>query len=134
MTVTSYKPKQNWFTAGHQGSLLMVGEVIQPAWTATACLKLSSPQPIRCCPAIGHLPHWVHGAQDIADKWTATTAPNNYKRSNKKPGLRFGCWNTCMMMTGLSTDLQTISDVWKTAIINSELLSLQIEITALWKT
>ena len=32
------------------------------------------------------------------------------------------------MMTGLSTDLQTISDVQKTAIINSELLFLQIDI------
>ena len=112
----------------------MVGEVIQPHWTATTHLKLSSPQPIRCCPTTGHLPHWVHGAQDISDKWTVTAAPNNYKRSTKKPALRFGCWNVCTMMTGLSTDLQTISDVWKTAIINNELLCLQIDIAALQET
>ena len=134
MTVTSYKPKLNWHIAGCQGSFLMVGEVIQPHWTATICLKLSSPQPIRCCPTIGHLPHSVHGAQDISDKWTVTAAPNNYKRSTKKPALRFGCWNVCTMMTGLSTDLQTISDVWKTAIINSELLHLQIHIATLQET
>ena len=84
--------------AGHQGSFQMVGEVIQTHWTATACLKLSSPQPIRCCPTTGHLPHWVHGTQDISDKWTVTTAPNNYKRSTKKPALRFGCWNVNTMM------------------------------------
>ena len=121
-------PKLNWHIAGFQRSFLMVGEVIQPHWTATTCLKLSSSQPIRCCPATGHLPHWVHGAQDISDKCTVTAAPNNYKRSKKKPALRFGCWNVCTMMTGLLTDLQTISEVWKTGIINSELLCLQTDI------
>ena len=134
MTVTDYKPKLNWHAAGCQGSFLMVGEVIQSHWTATAYLKLSSPQPIRCCPTTGHLPHWVHGDQDISDKWTLTAAPNNYKRSTKKPVLRFGCWNVCTMMTGLSTDFQTISDVLKTAIINNELLCLQIDIAALQET
>ena len=112
----------------------MVGEVIQPHWTATTCLKLSSPQPLMCCPATGHLPHWVHGAQDISDKWTVTGAPNNYKRSTKKMALRFGCWNVCTMMTDLSTDIQTISDVQKTAIINSELFCFQIDIAALQET
>ena len=112
----------------------MEGEVIQPHWKPTTCLKLSSPQPIRCCPTTGHPPHWVHGAQDISDKWTATAAPNNYKRSTMKSALRFGCWNVCTMMTGLTTDLQTISDVQKTAIINSKLLHLQIDITALQET
>ena len=38
------------------------------------------------------------------------------------------------MMTGLSTDLQTISDFWKTAIINNELLHLQINIAAVHET
>ena len=38
------------------------------------------------------------------------------------------------MMIGLSTDLQTISNVWKTAIINNELFSLQIDFTALQET
>ena len=134
MTVTGYKPKLNWHIAGCQGSLLMVGEVIQPHWTATTCLMLSSPQPIMCCPANGHLPHWVHGNQDISNKWTANAATNNYKRSTKKPALRFGGWNACTMMTGLSTDLQTIAHVGKTAIFNNELLHLQIDIAALQET
>lgn len=134
MRVTGYKPKLNWHVAGCQGSFLMVGEVIQPCWTATAHLKLSSLQPIRCCPTTGHLPHWVHGDQDISNKWTVTAAPNNYKRSTKKLALRFGYWNVHTMMTGLSTDLQTMSDVWKTAIINNELLHLQIDIAALQET
>ena len=38
------------------------------------------------------------------------------------------------MMTGLSTNLQTISDVQTTAIINNELLCLQIDITPLQET
>ena len=38
------------------------------------------------------------------------------------------------MMMGLSTDLQTICDVQKTAIINTELLHLQIDIDALQET
>ena len=131
MTVTSYKPKVNWHIAGCQGSFLMVGEVIQHHCTTTTCLKLSNPQPIRFCPISGHLPHLVPGAQDISDKWTAAAAPNNYKRSTKKPALRFGCWNVCTMMTGLSADLQTISDVWKTTIFNSNLFHLQIDIITL---
>ena len=134
MTVTGYKPKLNWRIAGYQGSFLMGGEVIQAPRTATVYLKLSSPQPIRCCPATGHLPHCMHQAQDISKKWTATVAPNNYKRSTKKPALRFGCWNVCMMKTALSADFQTISNVQKTAIINSELLCLQIDITTLQGT
>ena len=134
MTVTSYKPKLNWHIAGCQGSFLTVGEVIQPHWIATACLKLSSPQPIRCCPATSHLLHWVHRARGISNKWTATAAPNNYKRSTKRPALRFGCWNVCTMMTGLPSDLQIISDIQKTAIIKNKLLCLQIDITALQET
>ena len=134
MTVTGYKPKLNWPIAGCQGSFLMVGEIIQPHWTATAHLKLSSSQPIRCCPATGHLTHSVHGIQDTSDKWTVTAAPNNYRRSTIKPLLRFGCWNVYTMMIGLSTDLQTISDIWKTAIINGALLCLQINIATLQKT
>ena len=81
-----------------------------------------------------HLTHWVHGDQDISDKWTVTGAPNNYKRSTKKPKLRFGCWDVHTMMTCLSTDLQSISDVWKTAIINRGILHLQIKIDALQVT
>lgn len=38
------------------------------------------------------------------------------------------------MTTGLSMDLQDISDARKTAVINSELLKLQVVITALQET
>ena len=79
-------------------------------------------------------PSGCMGAQDISNEWTVHVAPNNYKRSTKKPALRFGCWNVCMILTGLSTDLQTTSDVWKTAIINSKMLCLQIDIAILQET
>lgn len=64
MSVIGYKPMLNWRIAGRQGPFLTVGEVIQFHWEATARLKLSSHQPIRFCPATGHLPHvgaWVSG-------------------------------------------------------------------------
>lgn len=38
------------------------------------------------------------------------------------------------MTTGLSEDLQNISDVRKTAVINTELLRLQVDIAALEET
>ena len=59
MAVTGYKSLLNWRRAKRQGSFLAVGEVFQLHWTATARLKLSSSQPVRCCPATGHLPYWV---------------------------------------------------------------------------
>jgi len=46
-----------------QGPPSTVGEVIAPHWTATASLKLGSPQPVRCCLASTYLPHWVYGDQ-----------------------------------------------------------------------
>ena len=45
-----------------QGLLSTVGEILGSHWTATARLKLGSPQPDRCCPATIRLPHWVHRA------------------------------------------------------------------------
>jgi len=47
---------------------------------------------------------------------------------------RVASWNVRTMTTGLSNDLETISDVRKTAIINNELLRLQIDIAALQET
>ena len=126
MPVTGYKPMLNWRIDGFQRPSPTVGDVIQLHWAATARLKLSSPQPIRCCPATGHLPHWLSGAQNISDKWTVNAARNNHDRSIKRSALRFGCWNARKMLSGLSNDLQTTSDVRKTAIINSELLCLQL--------
>ncbi|XP_063586344.1 craniofacial development protein 2-like [Penaeus indicus] len=50
------------------------------------------------------------------------------------PKLKLGCWNVRTMLPGISEDLQTISDVRKTAVINKELLRLQIDIAALQET
>ncbi|KAG6929472.1 craniofacial development protein 2, partial [Chelydra serpentina] len=60
----------------------------------------------------------------------ATTKENQHK----KPALKLGCWNVRTMTTGLSQDLQAISDVRKTAVINNELARLQIDIVALQET
>ncbi|KAM7166307.1 craniofacial development protein 2-like [Macrochelys suwanniensis] len=60
----------------------------------------------------------------------ATTKENQHK----KPALKLGCWNVRTMTTGLSQDLQAISDVRKTAVINDELARLQIDIVALQET
>ena len=50
-----------WHRVWHQGLLLMVGEIFMSHWTATTCLKLGSPQSVRCCPVMVCLLHWVHG-------------------------------------------------------------------------
>ena len=60
-TDTGYKPSLDWRRTPRQGLLLTVGEILGSHWTAIARLKLSIPQPVRCCPAtVCHL-HWVHG-------------------------------------------------------------------------
>ena len=51
-TDTGYKPSLNWHRVWYQGLLLMVGEIFVSHWTATTCLKLGSPQSVRCCPAM----------------------------------------------------------------------------------
>ena len=60
--VTSYKSKADWRKLGRYGLSLTVGEVLASHWSATARLKLGSPQPVRCRPATVCLPHWVRGA------------------------------------------------------------------------
>lgn len=47
-----------------------------------------------------------------------------------RPVLKLGSWNVCTVTTGLE-DLQFISGVRKSAIINDELLRLQVDIAAL---
>ena len=51
VTVTGYKPLLDWRRAWRQGLFPSVGGIFGSHWTATARLKLGSPQPIRCCPA-----------------------------------------------------------------------------------
>ena len=60
-TDTSYKPSLNWCRVQHQRLLPTVGEIFASHWTATTCLKLGSPQSVRCCPAMVCFLHWVHG-------------------------------------------------------------------------
>ncbi|KAK3887712.1 hypothetical protein Pcinc_008197 [Petrolisthes cinctipes] len=44
-TDTGYKPSLNWHRVQRHGLLLTVGEIFESHWTATARLKLGSPQP-----------------------------------------------------------------------------------------
>ena len=60
-TDTGYKPSLNWHRVWCQGLLPTVGEIFVSHWTATACLKLGSPQSVRCCPTTVCFLHWVHG-------------------------------------------------------------------------
>ena len=60
-TDTVYKPSLNWHRVWCQGLLPMVGEIFVSHWTATTCLKLGSPQSVRCCPAMVCFLYWVHG-------------------------------------------------------------------------
>ena len=63
---------------------------------------------------------------------SSTTALGNNKRSSKKrPALKLGCWNVETMMPGFSQDLQDISDARKTAVINDELVRLNVDIATL---
>ena len=105
-------------------------------WTTTARLNLGSPQTIRCCPATVCLPHRVHGDQDQTDKQTAKPAPGKNQRNlkNRCPVLKLGSWNVRTMTPGYSEDLQDINDARKTAVINNELLRLQVDIAALQET
>ena len=80
-------------------------KILGSHWTATARLKLGSPQPDSCCPATIRLLHWVH-VKSQHSRW----AP------------------------GLSDHLQQVSDARKTAVNNNELYRLQVDIIALQET
>ena len=63
------------------------------------------------------------------------SAPGKQKKASKKfPALRFANWNVRTMFSGLSEDLQQIADTRKTAIIDRELLKLDVSIAVLQKT
>ena len=61
-------------------------------------------------------------------------APNITTRNKVKNTLNLGCWNVRTITPGLSTDLQTISDLRKTSILNKEFLRLHVDIAALQET
>lgn len=127
----------NWRRARRQGLLPTVGGILGSHWTATARLKLGSPQSVRCCPATACPPHWVHGDRSKADKQAVITAPGKKGKENfirKKPVLKLGTWNVRTMTPGLTANLQDISDARKTAVINDELLRLHVDIAALQET
>ena len=106
-----------------------MGEVIASHWAATACLKLGSPQPVRCCPV--SLTVCV-GLRVKTDKRIDNCAPGN--RTMKTPALKLGSWNVRTMTPGFSDDLQEVNDARKTAAIARELSRLQMDIIALQET
>ena len=56
------------------------------------------------------------------------------QNKNKVPALKLGIGNVRTMTPGLSDNLQQVSDVRKTAVINNELCRLQVDIIALQET
>ena len=60
--------------------------------------------------------------------------PGKQKKAKKMPARRIASWNVRTMRPGLSNDLQQINDSRKTAIIDSELDRLNIDIATLQET
>ena len=52
----------------------------------------------------------------------------------KRPALKLGTWNVRTMLTGISENLQDVSDSRKTAVINNELMRLNVDIATLQET
>ena len=135
-TVIGYKPSRDWRKARRQGLLPTVGGILGSHWTAIAHLKLSSPQTVRCCPATVCYPHWGHGDWEPSEKQPAISAPGNKRKNGKRPALKrekrpalkLGTWNARTMMTGISENYQDVSDSRKTAVINNDLLRLNVDI------
>ena len=67
------------------------------------------------------------------DKRIAIIAPNKTKGKHKVPALKLDTWNVRTMTPGVS-DLQQVTDVRKTAVINNDLRWLQVDIIALQET
>lgn len=78
----------------------------------------------------------MHGDNGVIhEELTAIIAPDKRnKKFNKTTPLKLGCWNVRTMTPGLNENLQDISDTRKTAIINNELLRLQVDIVTLQET
>ena len=74
------------------------------------------------------------GLWTTPDKQIVIIAPNKTKGKHKVPALKLGIWNVRTMTPGLSDNLQQVSDVRKTAVINNELCQLQVDIIALQET
>ena len=110
-------------------------EIFTSHWKAIACLKLGSPQLVRCCPAMICLPLWVYEdyLRREAYRNFLTGQENIFitkKNQQEKLALKLGCSNVHTMTTGLD-GLLKISDARKTAIIDDELLRLKVDIATL---
>ena len=141
-TVTGYKPSRDWRKARRQGLLPTVGGILGSHWTAITRLKLGSPQTERCCPATVCYPHWVQGIRNHPKSSSQlahqATKEKHEKRPalklEKRPALKLGTWNVRTMLTGISENLHDVSDSRKTAVINNELLRLNVDIATLQET
>ena len=74
------------------------------------------------------------GAWGLGTKRIVIIASNKTKGKHKVPALKLGAWNVKIMTPGLSDNLQQVSDVRKTAVINNELCRLHVDIIALQET
>ncbi|KAL1250637.1 hypothetical protein QQF64_018433 [Cirrhinus molitorella] len=83
---------------------------------------------------------WWEGSSGLtgqlppASSWAAPRQLGNKTTQRKRPALKLGCWNVHTMLTGLSGDIRDIDDLRKTAVINNELLRLDVDIAALQET
>ena len=64
----------------------------------------------------------------------AASAPGNKQKTEKRPTLKLGTWNVRSMLTGISENLQDVSDSRNTAVIHNELLRLNVDIATLQET
>ena len=79
-----------------------MGEIFGSHWTATARLKLGSPQlaPDRCCPATIRLPHWVHGAYGQLAAMTLSRLTNRVWSNNKlSDHTKVNVYKACVIST-----------------------------------
>ena len=76
----------------------------------------------------------VWSLQRQLNKRSDKLPPDKQKNAMKMPALRIASWNVRTMRPGLSNDLQQINDSRKTAIIDSELDRLNIDIATFQET
>ena len=68
-----------------------------------------------------------------AEKLVLISSPATFSKC-PRPALKLGTWNVRTMLTGISDNLGQINDLRKTAVINNELLRLDVDIVALQET
>ena len=68
-----------------------------------------------------------------AEKLVLISSPATFSKCSR-PALKLRTWNVRTMLTGISDNLGQINDLRKTAVINNELLRLDVDIVALQET